>query len=84
MFQWIQGASAEKGVKWKMMVPVTKMGTPVDEKLNLGFTAAFRLEVCKQSSAISDAHMQWEVSQQKLVHMANSCQRAFPHCISCF
>lgn len=66
MFHWIQGESAEKGVKWKVRVTVTKMGTPVEEKLNLGFTAGFRIQVCKQSSAISVAHMQ-RVSQQKSV-----------------
>lgn len=49
-----------------MMVPVTKMGTPV-EKLNLRCTAGFRRQVCEQSSAISVAHTQRDVSQQKPV-----------------
>lgn len=55
-----------KGSQMEGGVTVTKMGTPEEEKLNLGFTAGFRIQVCKQCSAISVAHMQ-QVSQQKSV-----------------
>lgn len=63
--------SAEKGVKWKMMAPVTKMGTRVEEKLNLGVPAGFRRQVCKRSGAISVAPTAGSITT-KIRHTPNS------------
>lgn len=47
----------EEGVKWRIVVPFTKVMQLVEKKLNLGLQTSFRVKVCKQFNPIPVTHI---------------------------